>query len=151
MFVTRQIIEVIVSAGMLVGLFVMSDDDITTPAPVPPQTLRDGFETTEPSWQREYTDATIDLRVQDRSQRAAHGGRLSEHFQFETAAGSQFFVSYSTPRAPVDDDLSVSLFVRANRGGVQIFARVVLPSDIDPETKAPSFVMVPGTIFDQVD
>jgi hypothetical protein len=151
MFVTRQIIEVIVSAGILIGLFVVSDDDIAAPAPVPPQTLRDGFETTESSWQREYTDATIDLRVQDRSQRAAHGGRLSEHFQFETAGGSQFFVSYSTPRAPVDDDLSVSLFVRANRGGVQIFARVVLPSDIDPETKAPSFVMVPGTIFDQVD
>ena len=29
--------------------------------------------------------------------------------------------------------------------------RVVLPADIDPETKAPSFVMVPGTIFDQPD
>ena len=93
----------------------------------------------------------MDLRVQDRSQRAAHGGRLSEHFEFETADGSQIFVSYATPRVPVSDDLNVSLFVRANRGGVQLFARVVLPADIDPDTKAPSFVMVPGTVFDQVD
>ena len=147
MFVARRFIEVIVSAGMLVGLFVVSwGGEQSTPA-----TLFDGFETGQPSWQREYTDATIDLRAQDRSQRAAHGGRLSEHFEFETADGSQFFVSYATPRVPVNDELSVSLFVRANRGGVQLFARVVLPSDIDPESKAPSFVMVPGTVFDQVD
>jgi hypothetical protein len=150
MFVARRFIEVIVSTGMLVSFFVVSSGGEDT-APASSQTLRDGFESAEPIWQREYTDATIALRAQDRSQRAAHGGRLSEHFEFETAEGSQFFVSYATPRVPVNDDLSVSLFVRANRGGVQLFARVVLPSDIDPETKAPSFVMVPGTIFDQVD
>jgi hypothetical protein len=150
MFVARRLIEVIVSAGMLVGIFVVSSSSEQA-TPVPPDTLFDGFETAQPSWQREYTDAAIDLRVQDRSQRAAHGGRLSEHFEFETADGSQFFVSCATPRVPVNDELSVSLFVRANRGGVQLFARVVLPLDIDPETKAPSFVMVPGTVFDQVD
>jgi hypothetical protein len=41
--------------------------------------------------------------------------------------------------------------VRANRVGVQLYARVVLPEDIDPETRAPSFVLVPGTIYDRVD
>ena len=45
----------------------------------------------------------------------------------------------------------MSVFVRASRGGIQVYGRVVLPADIDPETKAPSFVMVPGTIFDQAD
>ena len=43
------------------------------------------------------------------------------------------------------------MFVRADRGGVQLFSRVVLPADVDPATKAPSFVMVPGTIFDRPD
>ncbi len=60
-------------------------------------------------------------------------------------------MSYATPQVPVTDDLSVSVFVRANRSGVRIYGRVVLPADIDPETKTPSFVMVPGTIFDQPD
>ena len=91
------------------------------------------------------------LLAHDRSDRAAHGGRLSEHFHFEAGAGSQFFVSYALPKVPVIGDLNVSLHVRSNRSGVQLFGRVVLPADIDPETKSPSFVMVPGTVFNRVD
>ena len=150
MNVARRFIEVMVTAGMLVGLLVVSRGGEEQP-PGRPDALQDGFETAQPSWQREYTDATVNLQVHDRSQRAAHGGRLSEHFQFEATSGTQFFVSYTTPQVPVSDDLSVSVFVRANRSGVRIYGRVVLPADIDPETKAPSFVMVPGTIFDQPD
>jgi hypothetical protein len=150
MFVARRFVEVVVSAGMLVGLLVVSrGDDAKTPAR--PQTLRDGFETDQPVWQREYTDTTVNLLAQERSNRAAHEGRLSERFQFEAGPGSQFFVSYATPKVPVSDLLSVGLYVRSNRTGVRIFGRVVLPSDIDPETKAPSFVLVPGTIFDEPD
>ena len=49
------------------------------------------------------------------------------------------------------DDLRVSLFVRANRAGVRIYGRVILPADTDPETGQPSFVLVPGTIYENVD
>src|SRR5271155_686855 len=150
MIVARRFVEMIVTAAMLVSLLVVSRGGEEKPL-TSADTLHDGFETPQPIWQREYTDGAINLQVQDRSERAAHGGRLSEHFQFDTSSGNQFFVSYATPRVPVTDDLSVSVFVRANRGGVQIYGRVVLPDDIDPETKAPSFVMVPGTIFDEPD
>jgi hypothetical protein len=150
MFVVRRFVEVTVTAFLVVSLLVTTGGGQEKP-PASAESLRDGFETPEPIWQREYTDATVSLRAHDRSPRAAHGGKLSEHFQLESAAGNQFFVSYATPRVPVDDDLTLSLFVRANRGGAQLFARVVLPADIDPETQAPSFVMVPGTIFDQGD
>ena len=150
MIVARRFIEVVVTAGMLVGILVASwgGEEKPPERPTPGATVS---RPPQPSWQREYTDATVNLQAHDRSQRAAHGGRLSEHFQFEATSGTQFFVSYATPRVPVTDDLSVSVFVRANRGGVRIYGRVVLPADIDPETKAPSFVMVPGTIFDQPD
>jgi hypothetical protein len=150
MIVARRLVEVIVTAGMLVGILVVSRGGEEASSGRP-DTFRDGFESAQPSWQREYTDGAINLRAQDRSLRAAHRGKLAEHFQFETTSGNQFFVSYATPRVPVSDDLSVSVFVRANRGRVRIFGRVVLPADIDPDTKAPSFVMVPGTIFDQPD
>lgn len=150
MIMARRFVEVIVTAGMLVSLLVVSRGGEDKP-PGRPDVLQDSFETAQPVWQREYTDGAINLQVQDRSERAAHGGRLSEHFQFETTSGNQFFVSYATPRVPVSDDLSVSVFVRANRPGVRIYGRIVLPADVDPETKAPSFVMVPGTIFDAPD
>jgi hypothetical protein len=146
----RRFVEIIVTAGLLVGFALGSTVGEDKP-PAAPGMLRDGFETDQPSWEREYTDAPITLQAHDRSVRAAHSGRLSEHYQFESANGNQFYVSYATPRIPVNDDLALSVFVRANRGGVQLFARVVLPEDIDPGTRAPSFVMVPGTIFDQAD
>ncbi len=113
--------------------------------------FRDGFETPDPVWQREQTDTVIRLLAQDRSQRAAHGGRLSEHFHFESGPGSQFFVSYATPKIPVSDDLNIGLYVRSDRAGVKIYAKVILPADVDPDTRAPSYVLVSGTVFDQVD
>ncbi len=116
-----------------------------------PGTLRDGFETPEPVWRREHTDATIDLIAHDRSDRAAYEGKLSERFQFQAEPGSAFYVSYPLPRIPVTDLLSVALQVRANRAGIRLFVRVVLPEDVDPETRAPSFLLVPGTVFDRVD
>ncbi|WP_165250588.1 hypothetical protein [Paludisphaera soli] len=117
----------------------------------PPGVLHDGFESSAAVWRREHTDTTINLLAQERSDRAAHDGRLSERFQFEAEPGSQFFVSYPLPNIPVTDALEASLSVRANRAGAQLFVRVVLPKDVDPESRAPSFVLVPGTVFDRVD
>jgi hypothetical protein len=117
----------------------------------PSRAIRDGFETTGTSWLQEQTDATINLLGHDRSQRAAHEGRRSEHFLFTSGPGSSFFYSYPLPRVPVTEALHVSLFVRANRPGTRIFGRVILPADTDPDTGQPSFVLVPGTIYDNVD
>jgi len=152
MVVARRLVEVIVAAGMLVGLVLAADrGEDKEPEPSAIGVLRDGFEEPQPIWLREYSDATVNLIAHERSQRAAHGGHLSERFHFEAGNGSRFFVSYPTPRIPVSDDLSVALYVRSSRAGIQIFLRVVLPADVDPETKAPSFILVPGPIFDQVD
>ena len=113
--------------------------------------LHDDFETPAAVWQREHTDTTINLLAQERSERAANDGRQSELFRFEADQGSQFFVSYPLPKIPVTENLEVVLNVRSNRSGAQLFVRVVLPSDVDPDTRAASFVLVPGTIFERVD
>jgi hypothetical protein len=116
-----------------------------------PFSLRDGFESPGVAWRREHTDAAINLIAHDRSDRAAYEGTLSERFLFESEPGSAFYFSYPVPDVPVTDLLNVSLQVRANRAGIRLFVRVVLPKDVDPETRAPSFLLVPGTIFDRVD
>jgi hypothetical protein len=150
MRLARRFVVVVTYSSVLACLLLSAgaqDDKPRADAPA----LRDGFETPEPVWESEHTDSVVRLLEHDRSQRAAHGGRLSEHFHFEAGAGSQFFVSYATPKIQVSDDLKVGLYVRADRAGARLYARIVLPADVDPETKAPSFVLVPGTIFDQVD
>jgi len=152
MFVARRLVAVIVATGMVVGLvFAAVRGDDKEPPPDAKGALRDGFEERQPIWLREYSDATVNLIAHERSNRAAHGGRLSERFQFEAGGGSRFFVSYATPHIPVSDDLNVVLYVRSNRAGIQIFLRIVLPADVDPVSKTPSFILVPGPIFDQVD
>ena len=129
---------------------------VPAPAPAPvataePTLIRDGFETPRTVWSQEQTDASVTLQTHDRSTRAAHEGRTSEHFVYSSGVGSGFYFSYPLPKVPVKDTLKASVYVRGNRAGVQLFARVVLPSDTDPETKAPSFLLVPGTIYDNAD
>ncbi len=126
-------------------------DPRPTPAPDAPSIIRDGFESPRTGWGREQTDATIALQVHDRTDRATHGGKAAEHFRFSAGIGSGFYISYPLPKVPVNDALKAGLFVRANRAGVQLFARVVVPSDTDPLTNQPSFLLVPGTIYDSVD
>ena len=150
MRVNRRWIALVMSAGLLVVLGAQPKGGEEEPK-TPPASLHDSFETAQVAWEREHTDTTINLIVQDRSVRAAHDGNLSEHFQFDADTGSQFFVSYALPKIPVTDKLQAVLHVRANRVGVQLYGRVVLPADIDSETRAPSFVMIQGTIYDRVD
>src|SRR5262249_19714097 len=144
-------IAVAISAGLL-GLAAcgLGDEPGPQSSRVKEQSLHDDFETPLVVWEREHIDTTINLIAQERSVRAAHDGKRSERFQFEGGAGSQFFVSYPLPSIPVTEKLEAALYVRADRVGAQLYARVVLPADIDPETRAPSFVLIPGTIYDRV-
>lgn len=147
-----RMIAIMVSAGLLGVFGLRADGEGTGNEPKKPAaSLHDGFETPRIAWEREHADTTINLIAQDRSVRAAHDGSHSERFQFEADPGSQFFVSYAVPRIEITDSLQAALYVRANRVGVQLYGRVVLPADIDPETRAPSFVLIPGTIYDRVD
>ena len=109
---------------------------MTTKPADEPAVIRDGFESPRTAWSQEQTDATINLQAHDRTTRAAHEGRTSEHFQFTAGLGSGFFFSYPLPKVPVTDTLKASLFVRSNRAGVQLFARVVLPGRHRPGHEA---------------
>lgn len=129
---------------LVLGLFSLGAD-------APLGILRDGFETDRPTWRQEATDATIRLIAHDRSDRAAHDGKLSEHFEFEAGPGSALYYSYAIPKVPIRPGLRVGLFVRSNRVGVALSSRVILPNDIDPESKQPTFLTIPGTIYEEAD
>jgi hypothetical protein len=112
---------------------------------------RDGFETARTAWKQEETDATVNLLDHDRSDRAAREGRLSERFHFEAGPGSSIYYSYPLPKVPITDSLEVNLYVRSDHSGLQLFGRVVLPSDTDPDTGQPAFVLIPGSIYEATD
>ena len=114
-------------------------------------TIRDGFEGPDKVWRQEQPDATIEIYSQGRTKRAAHEGVQSEGFEFKAGIGGGLYYSYALPPIPVTDDLAITLFVRSNRSGMQMLARVVLPADVDPDSRRPSFVLVPGTIYEAAD
>ena len=115
------------------------------------ETLRDGFEGPTKVWRQEQPDAAIEIFLHDRTNRAAHEGTRSEGFEFKAGLGGGLYYSYALPPVPVTDDLTVTMFVRSNRTGVQLLARVVLPSDIDPDSQKPSFVLIPSSTYEAAD
>lgn len=66
MLLARRFFEVVIAAGLLAGSIVAAPSS-EDGGPEQAETLRDGFETDQPTWLREYTDTTIKLIVQDRS------------------------------------------------------------------------------------
>jgi hypothetical protein len=137
-----------VRAGLL-GLLLVAPWSAPRGDDEPQATYHEGFETDRPTWRQEETDVEVNLLAHDRSESAAHDGTKSEHFRFTVdGSGSALYYSLSLPKIPVTANLNVRMFVRSTRDGMQLLARVVLPADVDPDTGQPSFVLVPGTVFE---
>lgn len=116
-----------------------------------PSKLRERFESEKPAWRQEETDATVAIKLHDRTDRARHDGERSERIRFTAGPGSAVYYSYSLTKVPVVRDLEASVYIKSNRAGIKLLGRVVLPADKDPESGLPSFVMVEGTISELAD
>lgn len=93
------------------------------------QVHRNSFEGRNPSWEKGPSDAECKELAHDMTDQTAHTGQLSEHIQLNAEVGSHIHYLYPVGRAPVGEELNVSLWVKANRPGMQIMARVVLPRE----------------------
>src|SRR5262249_33661873 len=70
--------------------------------------------------------------------RVEPSGRLDPHAYY----------SYPTHPAPVTDDLTVRVWVRSSRPGVQLLARVVLPREPNPANPSePLTALVRGAVY----
>ncbi len=95
------------------------------------QMIQYGFEARNPVWRPGPHDAAYKESLHGLSSDHVHRGQRSETIQFEAESGSYIHYTYALGRAPVNDDLSISLWVRASRPGVQLLARVVFPHELD--------------------
>lgn len=97
------------------------------------QMIQYGFEGRSPLWLPGPHDAAYKETLHALTDKSIHSGQRSETFQFTAENGSYIHYTYDLGRAPVTDDLNISLWVRANRPGVQLLARVVFPKEWDPK------------------
>lgn len=109
------------------------------------QMIQYGFEGRTPVWLPGPHDAGYKETLHELTDKSIHGGQRSESIQFEAERGSYIHYTYNLGRAPVTDDFNVSLWVRANRAGVQLLARVVFPKEWDPNNPGhPLTALLPG-------
>lgn len=115
------------------------------------QIHRNGFEVREPAWVKGTADASFRELVHDITDATAHTGQYSEHLQITSERGNYIHYYYPTSRAPLTDDLSVSFWVKANRPGLQLLARLVLPKERNPNNlDEPLTTLLRGDLYQPV-
>lgn len=103
------------------------------------------FDSTIPSWQRRETDCTINQSKwnQRRSNDVAAKNRF-ESLEFQSGSGTQILISHDVPASFVIPELLPSVRVKADRPGIRILARVVLPHTPSPSGDGPMTTTLAG-------
>ncbi|HWB01325.1 MAG TPA: hypothetical protein VG713_22700, partial [Pirellulales bacterium] len=113
--------------------------------------LNDGFETAGPAWTDAGGEARYRIEMQERTRSGSHSGDGCEFLQIHfTGPGRSAFLRYTLGRAPVINELRASVWLRADRAGPQLMARVVLPRAIDSSTGKPLTTLLAGTVYAEV-
>src|SRR5262245_11277991 len=94
--------------------------------------LQQGFEGREPLWTPGAADVTYKETVHQLTEETAHEGHRSESIEVQAQQGSYIYYTYPIGRAPISEDMLTGLWIKANRPGVQLLARLVLPHERDP-------------------
>ncbi len=112
---------------------------------------RDTCETPDPSWTLIDRDCqAFRERAHKRQFQDAHAGQGCEHVSLTADYGT--FVHYGVVTDPcrVIDELSISVWVRSSRPGIQLLASVVLPRTINPRDGKPIRTVVRGSVYQDV-
>jgi hypothetical protein len=110
-----------------------------------PQTLEHGFERGNPIWIAGPFDAAYKETKHVLTDETAHTGQKSELIQLTAEQGSFIYYTYPIGKASVTEELNISLWVKANRPGMQLRCRVVLPRERDPKNpEQPLTVLLDG-------
>ncbi len=117
------------------------------PAALGQPNWREDFEGPNPSWTEAGGDAQYAIVQHQRVRGAAHAGQGCEWFQINGQGGSTAFVAHEAGQPRVIDDLRPSVWVRADRPGLQFVAEVVLPRSIDPRTGKSLTTSILGTSY----
>lgn len=110
---------------------------------------RFGFEKPEVSWSDAGGDAVYDLRI-GKGQGTAHSGDWSEHVRLQANNGSYVHLKHPIQPAELIEELQPSVWIKANRPGIHLLARVVLPRTSDPQSNKPATLLLRGTLYSQI-
>ena len=102
------------------------------------------FESGQVTWVPMPSDAGAARVTHQRKAGDAHFGAGSELLVVRVGQGSYAYFGHPVPPARVVSDLQYSLWIKSDRGGIQVAARVVFPRSIDSATGQPRVTIVLG-------
>lgn len=109
------------------------------------------FESPQPSWRLVDRDChSMQVRDHLRTFQQAHSGRGSEYLRLQADFGTYIHYGHTIPVAPVIDELSVTLWVKSNRPGIQLLASVVLPRTVSPRDGEPLRAVLRGSSYEDI-
>jgi hypothetical protein len=103
---------------------------------------RNGFESNHTSWIKGTADTAFDETIHTMSDQVAHQDQRSEYIQINAKQGTHVYYYYPTARAPIAEDLTAALWIKSNRSGIQLLARLVLPKEADPGSREDRLVVL---------
>lgn len=110
----------------------------------------EGHEDAAPSWQEAGGNVKYTIARHQRVGDDAHTGKGCEHIKIVGQNGTYVHFSHAIDNPSVIPELLPSVWVKSDRAGLQILARVVLPRTQDPRTGRPITTLVQGTSYTQV-
>ncbi len=120
------------------------------PAWSQPTAWYEGFEGPEVSWKLVGGNAQYRVDLHQRLRGEAHTGDGCERLRVTGAGGTEVYFGHEVGHPRVIDDLLPTVWVRADRPGMQLAAQVVLPRSRDPRTGAPVSTLLQGTSYTTV-
>lgn len=109
-----------------------------------------GAADTSPLWRPAEADAKFRLDLQ---RRMPSGGRTAgpyEQVRITAGIGSYVYLARDVAPALVVAETQPSVWIRSDRPGLQLIARVVLPRTADPRTGQPLTTLIRGSSYNQV-
>jgi len=112
-----------------------------------PSAWYEGFEGPQPSWRPAGGNAQHRVDLHQRIQGEAHTGSGCEVLRVEGSGGSVVYFSHDVGQPQVIAELLPTVWVKADRPGIQLAAEIVLPRGRDPRSGGPLSVLVQGTTY----
>ncbi|MEX0586308.1 MAG: hypothetical protein WD176_06675, partial [Pirellulales bacterium] len=137
-------------AALLAAALVALAALLLLPAILQAQTwIGEDFEGPLVSWRTAAADTRYRIDGHARVAESPHGGQHCERVSLSAGPGSYLHLSHDIGQPRIISELRPSVWVRADRAGAQLLARVVFPHATDPATRKPMTAMLSGTAYTQ--
>ena len=112
--------------------------------------MRDDFESSEVALHPAGGDTRHRVELHQRATDGGHASRGCEQIRISGNNGTTVYYSYPIRAARVINEFSTSLWVKADRPGLQLSVRVVLPRSKHPTNGEPLTTLIRGGDYKQV-